>query len=174
MSLLRRVYGTALPLLPVLGMAVLIQTAWQLGPDALWGKVLVSLGLFGAAWLFVWLRWGGPGPPMDLEEVTLRFRRENSATGEWVRLVIPVRTRGLPGGIHYLGFTDRTVTAFTYDATTDTVTRLWRAERKTVALRGRRVVVAEGEPSERRVLIPLGLRGDVEYWDHTSRCRRRT
>jgi hypothetical protein len=172
MRLLKRVYGTALPLFPVLGMAFLIQTAWQLGPDALGGKVLVSLGVFGAVWAFVWLRWGGPGPPVGLEEITLRFRRETSATGEWVRLVIPVRADGLPSGVHYLGFTDRTVTGFAYDSETDTVTRIWRAEREAVTLRGRRLVVAEGEPAERRVLIPLGLRGDVEYWDRTSRSRR--
>ncbi|CAM5260984.1 hypothetical protein GCM10010329_04630 [Streptomyces spiroverticillatus] len=167
---LKRAYRTVQPLLPLLAVSMLVQTAWQLGPDALWGKVLVSLGVFAVLALFLWWRWDGDGPPPDPEEIKLRFRRETAATGEWVRLVIPVRAveQGLPAGGHHLAFTDRTVTAFTYDRETDTCTRLWRADRDTVTLEGKYLVVAQGGESERRALVPYVLRGDVEYWQQTG------
>ncbi|GAA3492530.1 hypothetical protein [Streptomyces cremeus] len=167
---LKRAYRTAQPLFPVLAMSLLVQTAWRLGPDVIWGKVLVSLGVSVVGALFLWWRWGGEGPPLDPEEIKLRFRRETAATGEWVRLVIPLRAveKGLPAGGHYLAFTDRTVTAFTYRRSSDTFTRLWRADRRTVALRGKYVVVTDGGEPERRALVPFPLRGDVEYWERTS------
>ncbi|MFJ2739185.1 hypothetical protein ACIO3O_05910 [Streptomyces sp. NPDC087440] len=168
--LLKRAYRTAQPLFPLLAMSLLVQTAWQLGPDVLWGKVLVSLGVFGVVALFLWWRWGGEGPPLDPDEIKRRFRRETAATGEWVRLVIPVRAveKGLPAGGHYLAFTDRTVTAFTYARSSDTFTRLWRADRDVVALHGRYVVVTQDGATERRALVPFPLRGDVEYWERTG------
>jgi hypothetical protein len=172
MSLFRRACRTVLPLVPLLATSVVVQMSWHLGPRSLGGKLLLSLGVFGMLALLLRERWEGAGPPPDVEDVKARYRRAHpAADGERVRLVIPVRAqeKGLPAGSHYLAFTDRTVTAFTYDRKHETFARLGHAGRDSVTLRGGRVVVtAEPEGRERRVLIPFGLRGDVEYWANTT------
>jgi hypothetical protein len=163
-------YRSAVRFLPVVPLFVLSQVIWQ-REVALMVKVAASASLLGVVLLLSLVHRKVFGAPVGADEAEGRYRAGLLASGDRLKLVVPVREAVgwlpysmLKPGL-WLACTDRTVAAFSYGGKgTDGVAPLWSTGSEGVALRGGRVVLPDGTGRERSLVVAPGLRGDVEYW----------